>query len=217
MQYKRNIRHYAGIAKLIIKGSGLFRLFPAFIIFVLLPLMQIAVYFKTNDLLEVKNRIMIDAQIYIPIASVIDVIMILYVFFDHDGKEGIRFYEKKPLRILIIPEIVFDIVLIPVFIIYSVWLKDITIALYLRCVMINFYFFGSSVMLTALFGGISIAVVSCVVYSTLCILELVYGVNVSYFALYYSNTGYIADAVKYMVIAVVMIVISIRYCKKIQA
>ena len=207
MQYKKNIKHYINITKYIIHGSGIFRLFPPFILFILLPLMQIAVYIKKGDLFEVKSRIMIDAQIYIPMASVIYVIMILFVFYDHDGKEGIRFYERKLLRILIIPEIAFDIVLIPVFMVYFYFLKEITIPLYFRCVSINLFFFASSIILTFLFNGISIAVVSCVVYSTLCILELVYGVNVSYYALYYSNTGYVMDAMPYLLVSVLLIII----------
>ena len=199
MQYKKNIKHYINITKYIIHGSGIFRLFPPFILFILLPLMQIAVYIKKGDLFEVKSRIMIDAQIYIPMASVIYVIMILFVFYDHDG--------RKLLRILIIPEIAFDIVLIPVFMVYFYFLKEITIPLYFRCVSINLFFFASSIILTFLFNGISIAVVSCVVYSTLCILELVYGVNVSYYALYYSNTGYVMDAMPYLLVSVLLIIV----------
>ncbi len=214
MQHKGDLKHNIRLSVMIIKGTGPFGLIPLIIAYFLLPLLQYITYDKLHDMREVESRIMIDSQLYLPIASVINIITILYIFFDHDGKDGLRFYKKRLLIILIIPEIAYDIFLIPIFAFYYSILKDIAIALYFRCLIINLFYFASSILLTWLFKGITVAIVSCVIYTSLCIMEVVYGINISYYGLYYSNIGYVMDVMPYLIISIIIIIVYDRFLEK---
>lgn len=207
MQHKKSLKHNISLSQTIVKGTGPFRMLPLFIVYIILPMMQYAEYLKEHSIERVKGRIMIDSQLYIPIASIINIIIILYVFFDYEGKEGIRFYERKLVRILLVPEVFFDLAIIPVFIYYYSLIDNTAVALYLRCIMISAFYLACSVLLTWFFNGITMAIVSCVVSTTLCVMELIYGVNISYYAVYNGNTSFIMGALPFLIISVIVLLV----------
>lgn len=164
MHIKRNIARNLKNIYWQLKGIGIFNLAPVLGLYVLIPLANLAAYGMRHDMDYLYVNIVKQCQIFCPILSVWYVIFVLEHCIEEPGNELLYIRHRNKLPELLLCYLAFQILLLPLFAVYTGMFPDLW-WLYLKLCVIQLLYLGLAYFTAFLCRKITISVLAVLCYS----------------------------------------------------
>ncbi len=164
MRIKRNIARNLKNIYWQLKGIGIFNLAPVLGLYVLIPLANLAAYGMGHDMDYLYVNIVKQCQIFCPILSVWYVIFVLEHCIEEPGNELLYIRHRNKLSELLLCYLAFQILLLPLFAVYTGMFPDLW-WLYLKLCVIQLLYLGLAYFTAFLCRKITISVLAVLCYS----------------------------------------------------
>lgn len=161
-----------------IKGMGVFALVPLFVLYIIIPVTNYSVFCYFQDMDMLYFNIITTCQYLVPICSVWYVLFILYHFVEETGNEILYIFSKGKLIDLILPYLLFSVLLLPLFSVYTRIFPELWFFYWKLCA-INLAYLAFSYFAAFLVNSISISVIGILFY-TICEIMINRNQNATY-------------------------------------
>lgn len=191
-----------------IKGMGVFALIPLLVLYLLIPITNYAVFQYFQDINMLRSNIVTTCQYLVPICSVWYAIFILYHFVEESGNEVLYIFSKDKLADLILPYILYAVLLLPLFFVYTRMFPELWF-FYIKLCAIDLAYMAFTYCAAFLLNSISVSVIGILIY-TICEMMIHRNQNEEYI---YSEagqniSGYIfSNILPYIAAAVVLFIL----------
>ena len=164
MRIKRNIARNLKNIYWQLKGIGIFNLVPVLGLYVGIPLANLMAYSINHDMDYLYVNIVKQCQIFCPILSAWYVIFVLEHCIEEAGSELLYIRHRNKLPELLLCYLLFQILLLPLFVIYTGMFPDLW-WLYLKLSVIQLLYLGLAYATAFLWRKITISTLIIVCYS----------------------------------------------------
>ncbi len=191
-----------------IKGMGVFALIPLLVLYILIPITNYAVFQYFQDMEMLRYNIVSICQYLVPICSIWHIIFILYHFVEESGNEVLYISFKDKLADLILPYILYAVLLLPLFFVYTRMFPELWF-FYMKLCAINLAYMAFVYCATFMLNSISVSVIGIIIY-TICemIIHRNQNEGYDYFEEGQNFIGFIqSNILPYVVIAIVLFIL----------
>lgn len=171
-----------------IKGIGIFCWVPVLILYILMPCVSYSAYFNFRDMDEMYEIFVETSQYVCPIFSVWFLFFILYHLIEQPGCEVLYVDRIYKLPGLLFPYILYTILMLPLFAVYSCRFSNLW-WLYLKLCVVDILYAGIVYAFSYLFRRIVPGIMVVLLYSVLVFMEGNGNIKVSTYFSVEVNTG----------------------------